>query len=125
EIVSNPMRAMVHMQRGTLSDAHLDALGAVYPKILGAMRDEILQTAADHPELKLPLPERRSVGKLLGSPLDEMSAHLPALQATYSTGQTGQSPQPKGQRAPKRNLKNMPSAASAFTGSQGPSPAGA
>lgn len=125
EIVSNPMRAMVHMQRGTLSDAHLDALGAVYPKILGAMRDEILQTAADHPDMKLPLPERRSVGKLLGSPLDEMSAHLPALHANYSTGQSGQPPQPKSQRAPKGKIKNMPSAASAFTGSQGPSPAGA
>ena len=125
EIVSNPMRAMVHMQRGTLSEAHLDALGAVYPKILGTMRDEILQTAADNPDLKLPLPERRSVAKMLGQPLDTMSEHLPALQASYATGGQGQPQQPNGQRAPKGRIRNMPSAASAFTGSQGPSPAGA
>lgn len=122
EIVANPMRAMIHMQRGTLSDSHLDALQQNYPKILGMMRSEILDFAARNPDVKLPMAERRSVSKLLGAPIDTISQSLPSLQATYA-----QSPpqQPKAQRAPKGKIKNMPSAASAFTGSQGPASTGA
>lgn len=122
EIVANPMRAMIHMQRGTLSDSHIDALQSVYPKILDGMRSEILGFSAQHPDVKLPMAERRSVSKLLGMPTDTISQSLPSLQATYA-----QSPpqQPKSQRAPKGKIRNMPSAASAFTGSQGPSATGA
>lgn len=125
EIVNNPMRALVHMQRGTLSDAHLDALQAVYPRVLGQIRSEILATAAKNPDLKLPAPERRSAAKLLGMPLDTMSQHLAALQSVYAA--PAPQPQPKTPRAPRgaAKIKNMPSAASAFTGSQGPSPTGA
>lgn len=125
EIVSNPMRAIEHMKTGTLSDAHLDALQTVYPKILGSIQQEILSYSATHPDVKLPTIERRSVAKILGMPLDAASAHLPALQATFATGGQGQPTQPPGTRAPKGKIRDMPSAASAFTGSQGPSPAGA
>lgn len=125
EIVANPMRAMVHMQRGTLSDAHIDALQNVYPSILSTMQQEILGFSAKHPDVKLPLAERRSVAKILGSPLDTISQSLVPLQATYQTGGAGQPAQPPGMKAPKGKLKNMPSAASAFTGSQGPASTGA
>jgi hypothetical protein len=121
EIVNNPMRAMIHMERGTLSDAHLDALQQVYPSVLGEMRNSILAFSAKHPDVKLPLSERRSVGKILGTPLDAISQNLPALQATWSHAPTQQ---PPGMKAPKGKIKNMPSAASAFTGSQGPAPVG-
>lgn len=124
EVVSNPMAAIDHMKKGTLSDSHIDAIQNVYPSIYDDMRSEILKLGGDKPDMKLPLAERRSVGKFLGSPIDTISQHLPALQASYSQQAQSQG-QPPGTKAPKGKIRNMPSASSAFTGSQGPSSTGA
>jgi hypothetical protein len=84
EVVANPMRAVDHMVRGTLSADHIHALTTVYPEIYGAMRSEILDFSARHPGVKLPVAERRAVAQFLGTPLDASMQHLPALQATYN-----------------------------------------
>lgn len=125
EIVANPMRAMVHVARGTLSDAHMHALEDRYPAILGMMRQEVLTFAGKHPDVKLPAPERASVGKLVGTPLDNLSSPtgLQVLQQIYASapppGQQGGAPGgPRPNR--KANLHKLPSAASGFAATMGP-----
>jgi curved DNA-binding protein CbpA len=85
EIVASPMAAMTHMQQGTLSDAHLDALKTNYPVIYDEMKKQIMTYAAAHPDIKLPMAERASVAKFLGVPLDAFDSpdSIRALQATY------------------------------------------
>ena len=120
EIVANPMRAMAHVQQGTLSGAHLEALQTVYPQIYGMMRDEIMKWSGQHPDVKLPAAERASVAKFLGTPLDAVSQpeKTRAIQSTYQQGnKTGSGGGPK----PRGKIKNMPSQSTAFSGTTGES----
>ena len=129
EVVANPMRAVEHMVKGTLSTDHIHALGTVYPEVYTAMKSAILDFSARHPDVKLPVAERRSVAMFLGQPLDASMQHLPALQATYNGvmpagGGGGAAPKSKGggSKSTKAKIKNWPTAASAFSATQGPAP---
>lgn len=125
EVVANPMRAVEHMVKGTLSSDHIHALANVYPEIYTDMRNSILEFSAHHPDVKLPMAERRSVSQFLGTPLDASMQHLPALQATYNgvaPASSGGGAAPKGKGTRKHNIKNWPTAASAFSATQGPTP---
>ena len=127
EIIVNPMRALEHMERGTLSSDHIHALSSVYPEVYASMRQAILSVAAEHPDLKLPLRERQSMAQFLGMPLDRTSQYLPQLQASYAPGGPGATPQgpPPGATMPKGKIRNLPSQASAFAGTMGPASQGA
>jgi hypothetical protein len=87
QIVANPMAAMQHVAAGTLSDAHIDALQKVWPQTFARMQQEVVQFAAAHPDVKLPMNERASISKFLGAPLDPMTAPttMQALQASYQS----------------------------------------
>lgn len=119
EMVASPIRALEHVERGTLSDAHMDALQAVYPSGLAAMRDEVQRWGIGHPEAVLPLAERTTVSRFLGLPLDAISdpSTIALLQSAYAPsgspspqGGGGTNPKP----APSR-MGKMPSSASAFS----------
>jgi hypothetical protein len=127
EIVANPMAAMAHVQRGTLSDAHLDALRTVYPAIYSQMATKVLEFSAAHPDVKLALPERSSVAKFLGGPLDTMDepGKLQILQASYGAGAPNKAPdeQPSGSKPARGKFEKMPQAAATmFASTQGESP---
>jgi hypothetical protein len=102
EIVHDPMAAMRHMEQGTLSMSHLDALKTVYPVIYGKMRQTIMQFAADHPGIKLPAAQRASVSRFLGAPtgLLESPAALKILQGA-SVPALNAAPQTDGRKNPK------------------------
>jgi hypothetical protein len=127
EIASNPMAAMKHVAQGTLSDSHLDALRTLYPAVYGQMQQEVLRFHAEHPNAKLPLAERASVGKFLGASTDvlQTTEALRVIQEQYL--QTH--PQPQGApgpgRMPKGKLKHLPSTQSTFASTMGPAPSGA
>jgi hypothetical protein len=128
EIVANPMAAMKHLKDGTLSDAHIEALstvwgGAVYPM----MKAEVLKFAAEHPDVRMPYPERRLIAKFLGAPTDGISQHVMALQAGYTPAQPPPSPASAAQGKPmgKGKLDKMPSHSSAFSATQAAAPQGA
>lgn len=121
EIVNNPMAAMRHVQQGTLSSAHMDALTNVYPVVLDMMRRQVLQFHADHPDVKLPLAERQSVAKLLGtslSSLDTPDARR-ALQASFTAPQQGGA-QPPAKPRGKSLDKNPQTRSTSFTSTMGP-----
>lgn len=122
EIVASPMAAMKHMQQGTLSDAHLDALKTNYPVIYDEMKKQIITFAAEHPDVKLPVAERASVAKFLGVSLDAMDSPdaVRALQATYA-GQPADGTAPKQPKMSGTKLKNAPSHSTTYGATQGPS----
>ncbi len=125
EIVANPMRAMAHVQQGTLSADHLHALQTVYPEIYAQMQQEILKWSAAHPSVKLPLAERQSIAKFLGAPLDVSQSpdSMKAIQAHYApppqSGPQGPGKPPEG--GTKAKIKKLPSSSTAFSGTQGAS----
>lgn len=126
EILANPMNAMKHMARGTLSDAHLDSLQSNYPTLFAKMRATIVQFHAEHPNVRLPAQERESVGKFMGAPLSPLSQPqaIVALQSNYQQKPNGQQANPGG-KMPKGKIKDRPSAGSAFEATTGASPEGA
>jgi hypothetical protein len=119
EIISNPMVAMQHVAQGTLSDAHLDALKTIYPVVYSMMQNEILSFSANHPDVKLPMAERQSVARFLGTSLDSLDTPdtVRQLQQTYATRQT-QPNAPAAQKMPKGKIKNRPSFATTFSPTQ-------
>ena len=116
EIAANPMIAMREMHRGTLTPDHIDALNTMYPSVLQMMRDEIMKFHAAHPDVLLPSQERASVSRFLQAPTDPLQSPeaIQALQKTYASPQQ----QPQATKPFKRNVKNMPSQASAFSQTQ-------
>lgn len=106
EVAANPMRVMHHVERGTLTDAHLDAAEQLYPTVLGDMRGKVLQFAAEHPTAKMPAPERASISKLLGYPLDPIAQHGADIDAVYA-GQTPPAPAPASPKAPSRKTPKL------------------
>ncbi len=119
EIVGNPMSAMRHMARGTLSDAHVEALQRVWPSVYGLMQQEILRFAGDNPDVKLPLADRQMIAKFLQSPVDGLSQHILALQASYARP-APQSNAASTSRPRRARMSKLPSMGSAFSATQGP-----
>lgn len=125
EVAVNPMRAIAHIATGTLSDDHVASLNALYPEVKDEMARSILQTAALYPNLKLPPAAQASVSKLLEWPIDPLmqAPMVQQLQTQYrrapAQGTPGQGTSPKQTRV--RGKVDMPSTASAFAATQGPS----
>jgi hypothetical protein len=114
------MRAMVHIERGTFSDAHMDALTTVWPQTHARMVQEIMMVHGSNPSLKLGLQERQGLSKFVGAPLDptELPQNLATLQKSYAQANPGGSP-PSDKR-PKGKIKERTSQASAFSATMGP-----
>lgn len=125
EIVANPMSAMRHLQQGTLSAAHIEALQTIYPVIYSMMQKEILEWSSKHPDAKLPMRERASVDKFLGIQSDPLSnpQSLQQVQALYqSLPNPDQEDNISGPSKPIHGkLKNLPSSATAFSATTGES----
>ncbi len=124
EIVANPMAAMRHVEQGTLSPAHVEALAAVYPTVYAMMKQEILEFHAKHPDVLLPIAERQSIATFLGTPLGTMDAHVGALQQGYAGAPASGGPGGGG-GAPKKvaragAFQGRPSQATTFGQTQGP-----
>jgi len=125
EVVANPMAAVRHMAAGTLSPDHVDAIANVYPRIYDEMRGEVLRFAAEHPDANLPIAERASVSAFLGQATDPMTD--PGMTATL---QSAYAPMPgtqqhgggNGARPAPSRMGDLPSPASAFASTMGPSP---
>lgn len=122
QIVANPMKLIQHMQRGTLSDAHMEAAQTIYPAMLSRMRGEVMAFHAKNPGVLLPLAERQSVAKLLGAPLDptQQPENLVALQASYDQQANGPPHGGQSQRKAPKALKDKQNHASAFSSTMGP-----
>jgi hypothetical protein len=90
EIVANPMAALNHMQAGTLSDDHLEALSTIYPALYNLQKQEILAVQAKHPDLQLPSAERKSIMKFLGYSNAGSNQETQILQSRF-----GSSPKPQ------------------------------
>lgn len=121
EIVANPMAALNHVQQGTLSDAHLDAIKTVYPQTYSKMCQSILEFSGSHPDVKLPFRERQSMAKFLGMPLDQTQspAAINTLQQTYNSNDQSQNP---GKQTGKLHADKLPSMGSQFSSMSSPNP---
>lgn len=119
EIVGNPARALAHVESGTLSKSHLEALATVYPQTFEKMRQAIAEYGANHPDLRLPERERSSVARFLGQDLGGLTSANAGqiLQSAYQ-GQKSAQQKPGGNGEsrgnPKRDIRKMPSLESAF-----------
>jgi hypothetical protein len=120
EIIANPMIAMQHVAQGTLSDAHLDALKTIYPVVYSMMQNEVLAFSGNHPDVKLPLAERQSVARFLGTSLDSLDTPetVRQLQQSYAARQAQPNAPSPQQRMPKGKIKNRPSFATTFSPTQ-------
>jgi hypothetical protein len=124
EIIVNPMSALNHVQQGTLSDAHLEALKTIYPEIYSLQRQELIAYAASHPKLVLPFKEQQSMAKFLGMPLDpSLSPQNIQIQQQLYQSKAGANPLSSGGASPgpRSKLKDLPSYGTLFGSSNGTS----
>lgn len=64
QIVTDPMSAVDKLAQGTLTQAHVDALGAVYPTLLAQMQEHAMERIARKARVRPQI--RLSVNALLG-----------------------------------------------------------
>lgn len=125
EVLYDPFSTMHRLADGTLTQDHVSALKAMYPKIYTDMQKAVMETAAKPNAPKLSTQARQKLGLLMGVDLDPLSspAATKALQAGFQPApQAGGPPAGADQQAkrgpgrpPKVKFDNMPSS---FTDSQ-------
>jgi hypothetical protein len=106
ETVANPMSVLNHLHSGTLSQDHINALQTVYPMIHQMMKDNIVKYAMQHPDVKLPVQEQKSVNKFFGIP-DPLAPFASNLQAKY--GSANQETQSQTSTVPAQNIGKLKS----------------
>jgi hypothetical protein len=100
DVVNDPKRIFGHINDGTLTSNHLQAVQSVYPDIYKQISVEIMEELgkrkdeADH----LPYPRRLMVSKFLNQPLDGTMT-FSAIQAIMNANSTATSSQ---NQAPKK-----------------------
>lgn len=103
EILLNPFAALNHLERGTLTKSHVDALRSVYPRIYGILVNQI-KTAGSHENAKpLGYGARLKLSLLTGEDFDDSvkGENIVAYQANFTApDETG---------GKKSNVKGMPS----------------
>lgn len=110
ETVEDPTSALGHLQAGTLTPEHVQALQAVYPKLLSEMRQELLSELVSrkaNDNLQVPYQRRLQLSTFLGQPLDtaltqpmiasnQISHQSPSLQSDEAKGEMPVKPSQKG-----------------------------
>lgn len=74
EIVNDPLKALEHIKKGTLTAQHLEALQTVYPNLYQHMQQQVMSHATPKAIQKLKYPVRLALAKFLGQPMDATMA---------------------------------------------------
>lgn len=70
EAVENPLSTLKELKQGTLSGKHMEAMEAVHPQLLQAMRMQVLSELNGDKHIDLPSYRKVALAKFLGEPLD-------------------------------------------------------
>jgi len=102
-VVNNPLSVLHHAAIGTLSQAHMEALNAVYPQLHDQVVASVANRLAEHGNARLSYGQKSSLSMLMGAP---MSQHL-APQGILAAQAVMQAPQPQQQGAVKPSQKGL------------------
>lgn len=105
ETVNNPLSVLDHVENGTLTGHHLEAMQSVYPDLHQEMRQKI-QEQLGQIKVKgqtLPYAKRQSISKFIGQPLDSTMTQPNMMAIMASAG---------GAQTPQTGAKGKPSKAS-------------
>lgn len=110
EVIMDPFVVLDRLEAGTLNQTHIETLQAVYPKILSAIQEKVMDAAADG-SVELPYGKRIKLSLLLGIPLDPSLSpeRFALLQETFQEPQAGGEEQQStgSKKAPRKTkLKN-------------------
>lgn len=101
-IVMDPMTVWRHIQDHSITQADVDTLKAVYPKVYNAMVEKTLETAYDPRTGNVSHGTRMAVSVFAGVPLDPSIKNIANIQAAIKAPQAGSSNQiKKPSKAPK------------------------
>lgn len=86
ESVNDPLSALEHIRKGTLSNEHMEALNAVHPNLLKEMQNEMVAQMEPDKVRALPMAVKASVSKFMGSPVTSglMPQVVQADQANFA-----------------------------------------
>jgi hypothetical protein len=90
-IVMDPMQVWRHIQDHSVTQADVDTLKAVYPKIYEAMVEKTLNAAYDPRTGSVSHGTRMAVSTFTGAPLDQSIKNIANIQAAIKSPQAGQS----------------------------------
>lgn len=70
QVVDNPMSVLGDLQKGTLTQEHIEALRVVYPNLYGRIKQEVLHNLSATPESQVPYSKKVQITILFGTPVD-------------------------------------------------------
>lgn len=113
EIVRDPLSVFHHLESGTLTDDHVAAMKALYPRTYESIQKAVMETSTLPNAPKLPYTARIRLSRLMGVQLDQQN--VAALQSTFgppgaTPGGPQNSPPPSSNGFPSHgtNIKGMP-----------------
>lgn len=85
EVVYDPMAVMKRLADGTLTQDHVDALAALYPKTYLDLQKAVMEIGVSPNAPKLTMPQRQKLGLLMGTPMDRLQtpAAVQMLQGNF------------------------------------------
>lgn len=88
QVIKEPLTALNHLEAGTLTREHVEALKAVYPNLYGRIQERTLEALAKDPE-SFDYQQRLKLGILLDIPSDVSLSpdNIQALQEEFKTEQ--------------------------------------
>jgi hypothetical protein len=97
-----PFALLTHIERGTLTDAHVKASMGMFPSTTREMVGRMGLWGTQNPDLELPPRARAQLGKLMGVTFDKSYGNIAGYQATFIP------PQEKQGKAPRVSASKLP-----------------
>lgn len=105
DVINNPVSVLHHAKAGTLTQQHVEALAAVYPKLHNDIKTSIIDHVSGMKDSsKVSYQTRMAISQLVGSPMD-ISMEQPSIAAAQAAMQSAQPQQP--QQGKKPTVKGM------------------
>lgn len=106
QVVDNPLSVLQDMQSGTLTQAHVEALRAVYPRLYSEIKQSVLKELQTKPETEVPYSKKAQFTILFGTPLDAslIGRNIMGLQAQFATEREQERTGAQGGSAPRSKV---------------------
>lgn len=113
QVVDNPLSVLGDLERGTLTQDHVEALRAVYPNLYSRIKQEVLSGLAQKPESEVSYGKKVQISILFNVPVDSslMGVHIMGLQQQFAEKREAELTGSQGGQAVRSNVDPAESSA--------------
>jgi hypothetical protein len=106
QVVDNPLSVLGDLEAGTLTQAHVEALRSVYPRLYSEIKQAILGQMQTKPESEFPYAKKAQFTILFGTPVDAslIGKNIMGLQQNFAVERQQEQTGAQGGSAPRSQV---------------------